>query len=1043
MPDFIPEDANNPGALPPLDAAPAPGPSPKAPAAQPAAAQATPDFIPEDPNSPDTLPNSIEDQYGSGMQLAKGLTEKALQGLGGPVAPYVETHFMGVKPEDMRARSQAAGGLGTIAELGGFGAGMFTGASELKAVEMLGEGAAALTGLGEATSAGMKAAAKAAELAGEAYQKPGMLARMAAGSVKAATELAAIQGGQEATNYIVKEPGWTASSAAARVGMSSVLGLPLGGAFASVPPMWEATAGPTVERMLNRIRMDWGLGDKIESDGLTIAPWLRNIYSMVGGVSKENIDKYVAESHEIMAAPEFDDLYSGLVDQISDIHERLDQKKLNLASAKSAFQDYFAEQKQALRQAGYDAGAADRMAQEALKHAQTRMAQGLQEQAIEAAPRAFSAVQKLRNQAMELSAGATEILNKTQGELSLKPLFESIRPMQDKLYALGRPDMAENLGKQMGVWAEQYGDKVQYPNAKLMVQGLQRLGKWEFGANEMANGLTPYYNQLSGQLNEMLKEAVPAYRAAMEPTADAFQLLGKLDRYATPERATKAALGLKSPANFANEMPILRELEQATGVRFVDQMEHYANPDTRAAMTKALPEWDAAQKAAETLERLKDPETRAAMEKAANLSKAAKELERAQKSLNFSQEEKEALKGITPANLEGRLKSVMRGNGRYARETLSGLKSIPGFEDYTVPQLLDLIAVREAFEKGAMNGSRNVNLWTYAMGGLGSVIGAITGHDVVSTGGAGMVGSLIGGAMDKEGPAFVKNMLDRYIKKYGDLPGAMGASPEATKAGLAWFLGKKGPADAAAFKSTVNFIDAAKGGFKLLRNGAKAIFQGGKIIPSHLIPDIQKLLKLDEHAKKTQENERHALNIGGGLGKYMPDHAAALSETAMKTVQMAAQHRPTGQKLAPLDDELEPSPEQIREYQRGLGLAQQPLMALDHAKNGTLLPSDIQVLTQIHPHYLQHMRHEVSVAMQEHLAKDGKIPYALRQSLSLFLGENLDSSLSPANILASQSVFAAQKSQAPAPAAKTKALAKTGQNYETKEQASQARALRA
>jgi hypothetical protein len=1046
--DFIPDGEFVPDAPPEGESQPV-SHAPAQPAQAPAqtAAPTAPNFIPDDQFQSD------EDTYGSAGQMAAGLAEQTAKGMFGPLSAYAETK-MGVDPEGIRGRAENLGGLGVAAEMGGFAIPLFlTGGMSGEARALMEAG-----NLAPKAAQGTSLLAKAAQygtlpglvgklgeavgIGGKAIAGASTAAKIITGGVRGAVEMAAIQGGEEATKNILHDPNQTASNAMLNVGLASVFGTGMGMGFAAVPPLWGATVGPGVEKILDKIKMDWGLKAPQVADGLAIAPALKSALNVLGGVPKETIDNYVANSHEIMAAPEYHEVYSNLLEHVSDTNAALEQKKINVKEAANKFSNFLGEQKLALKQAGYDADAADTLANEALKQAQTRLAGGLQADAIEAAPKAFSAVQKLKEQALSLSQGARDILDNTPGELSLKPVFEAIRPMQDKLYSQGFPAMAEELQKQMDVFANQYGDKIGYPDAKSMIQGLQKRGKWTFGANELSNGLSPYFNQLSGIMNGALKGAVPAYERAMRPTADAFELLGKLDKYGTPETAVKGAVGLKNAANYANEMPMLRDLESKTGINFTHQFESYANPQLRDSMVKAMPEYAASQKAGEALQQLKDPETRAALEKAPYLSSAYRELERAQKSLDFTAEQKASLKGLTEASLEGKMKSVMSGRSIHAKNVLAGLPEMDGM---SVPDILSMIATREAFEKGATNGSRNVQLMSHLGKGAGGLLGLLIGHSIEGTVAGGVGGSYLGALIDKEGPAIVKQILDRYIGVYGDLPKAVGASPEATKAGLVHFIGKDTPTDPMGFKSAINFINAAKGGGNLMKNGAKAIFQSGKVLPNQLMPDSDKKKKLDDRAKVLQNNQQNMFKIGGGLGSYMPEHAQALSAHSMRALNFINQNRPQPTKASFFDNESEPTPEQTRAYDRGLGIAQQPLIAFQHLKDNSLLPQDMQILKTMHPQYYGHMAQAVTNAMADHVSDGGKVPYQMRQSLSLFLGHALDSSMTPQSIMAAQAVFMNQKAQAQqagaqaAPKGDTSKMSKISGQYKTAEQSAQER----
>ena len=85
--------------------------------------QDTPDFVPDEQFKPDNsagsdfVPDSEfksdedskAEKYNTGEQQVKAGLEGLSQGIAGPVAPWVETHLMGVNPEDIgRGRSSSS-----------------------------------------------------------------------------------------------------------------------------------------------------------------------------------------------------------------------------------------------------------------------------------------------------------------------------------------------------------------------------------------------------------------------------------------------------------------------------------------------------------------------------------------------------------------------------------------------------------------------------------------------------------------------------------------------------------------------------------------------------------------------------------------------------------------------------------------------------------------------------------------------------------------------------------------------------------------------
>jgi hypothetical protein len=162
-------------------------------------------------------------------------------------------------------------------------------------------------------------------------------------------------------------------------------------------------------------------------------------------------------------------------------------------------------------------------------------------------------------------------------------------------------------------------------------------------------------------------------------------------------------------------------------------------------------------------------------------------------------------------------------------------------------------------------------------------------------------------------------------------------------------------------------------------------------------------------------------NVAGNLGYYMPNHAQALSQTTMNAVNYLNAQRPQPKKMGPLDSPIKPSVMQEKAYQRTLAIAQQPLMALKFLQEGKLQPQDVVTLKSLYPNFYNKMAEQLTSAMTDHLDKGEKIPYDLRQGLSMFLGQPMDSTMSPQGIMAAQSAFASPVSTPPnAPVQKNK-----------------------
>lgn len=188
-----------------------------------------------------------QQKYGStGQQLLTGLegagvggtfgvstaAEKALRSIGVP----------GLSDEDIQGRREAnpiSHGIGEAAGLAG--SAFIPGVGEANLLEHAGQYAAAKV-LG-------KGGAEAATL----------MNKIGAKTLSEATQMALMQTGDEVSKMITNDPGQTAGSAIADIGLSGLMGGAFGAAIGSVSPLWEATLGNKAGQMIEDFkgRMKW------------------------------------------------------------------------------------------------------------------------------------------------------------------------------------------------------------------------------------------------------------------------------------------------------------------------------------------------------------------------------------------------------------------------------------------------------------------------------------------------------------------------------------------------------------------------------------------------------------------------------------------------------------------------------------------------------------------------------------------------------------------------------------------------------------------
>lgn len=217
--------------------------------------------------------------------------------------------------------------------------------------------------------------------------------------------------------------------------------------------------------------------------------------------------------------------------------------------------------------------------------------------------------------------------------------------------------------------------------------------------------------------------------------------------------------------------------------------------------------------------------------------------------------------------------------------------------------------------------------------------------------------------------------------------------------------------DLTAFTAAKEAFKNIAAGHNLLVKSAKSVFEGGeKQAMSKLVASNDQIEKLDKKAQALNSNPEGIMNSSGKLGQYAPAHATAVGKGVSDAVNYINSQRPNPVKSAPLDTKAEVPPAQKSAFKRTLTIAQQPLSIMEKIKEGTLQIKDVQDLKAMYPEYYDKITAELMSAMTNRMEKGEPIPYKTRTGMSLFIGQALDSTMTPQAIIAAQ-----PKPQAPQP----------------------------
>lgn len=228
--------------------------------------------------------------------------------------------------------------------------------------------------------------------------------------------------------------------------------------------------------------------------------------------------------------------------------------------------------------------------------------------------------------------------------------------------------------------------------------------------------------------------------------------------------------------------------------------------------------------------------------------------------------------------------------------------------------------------------------------------------------------------------------------------------PDAMRLGLLRFAAADQPIKAEGFKAMVDFLHNSIRGQTLLSRGVSNVFvRGAQVLTDSQMPNKKDTEKLDKIIEKTKSNPELMTRLADShTGYYLPGHQTALSQATSTQVQYLQSLKPEPYRSGPMNREIEPSKAQEARYQRALQIACQPAVVLQHVKNGTVQTSDIKDLSTMYPAIYKQMAQKLSNQMINAHEGEDAVPYKTRMGLSLFLGQPIDTSMTPQSIMAAQ-----------------------------------------
>lgn len=251
----------------------------------------------------------------------------------------------------------------------------------------------------------------------------------------------------------------------------------------------------------------------------------------------------------------------------------------------------------------------------------------------------------------------------------------------------------------------------------------------------------------------------------------------------------------------------------------------------------------------------------------------------------------------------------------------------------------------------------------------------------------GGLGAVVGGAIGGGWGAFIG-------REIGDA--ALGPIIEKVLPALAKSIMEK-ETNGAGLQAAISLGKAIVKGEQRIQKAALTVIEGGaaetKIKPQQIELLKEKVTQIRTNPMVLMEqNERK-------LAHYMPEHESLLSLSSARVLQYLAQLEPNTQPKAPLDGEIKPNSAAVARYNSALQIAQDPVSVLNKIPKGTLTGQDIQDVSMMYPELYRNLQNQLTTQILEQNAKGKKIPYKIRLGASKFIGQPLDTSISPQAVM--------------------------------------------
>lgn len=458
------------------------------------------------------------------------------------------------------------------------------------------------------------------------------------------------------------------------------------------------------------------------------------------GVRRPVIKEYVQFSNRINASPNIEALKTVSDDFVGKLSEDVQSAKLKLSDAKEAFNGFKTDLSNAYQSHGFEAREAVASAKETLSNAYRARLEDTAQDLVDT-------IKQLQGDVGKGSAKSFEILEGSGVDIPVAPVKAKLTLLMNELKIAGAPPVGSDAKaaysqlQSIRDTLDEFPKRIPAAETKKLLQQIQRSASYGQGPGQFSQSADKALKELGSSINSNLKGKVPAYDQQMESVAADTGLLKNAQDFG--DRSTGAGL-LKNIDN-PNQADRRATLE-ALGKRYNSDFVSRVNPDK-------LPEAGLLSNAEQNASNFRPDRVKEVLNSRLAASAEQGALTQAEKAVGESESELAPFKSLAPnaadqTRVQAALKTLAKGENV---ETIEMFKKLGKLTDTDFVQAMHDQHILAAFEKGAVNGSRNTM--------FGSVLGYLMG----GVGGAG-AGAGIGRLVDQFGPVMTKKILNGYIK---------------------------------------------------------------------------------------------------------------------------------------------------------------------------------------------------------------------------------------------------------------------------------------